>query len=239
MKSKSYLRQGVFALIAGAVILAAASVTGQVRRAATHLPQIAPAPNEPAKVGLADGKVVLTYAGQTIFEAAITSGAKSYERRVQSFRRDDKVEQAVYIFGAGRSALKLAGTVRGSEESFPCEADRRDRRGAGPLVVRHVSGLSRSLLNRAVYDRKYDWVLSVDANPAVTIVPLESGPEANIFALTAEGSEIVLRFRPRFYQKHRGLAGRFPVEAKIVEVDGSSLFCEMIRSEAESPYSSL
>jgi hypothetical protein len=48
--------------------------------------------------------------------------------------------------------------------------------------------------------------LSVDAGPAVTVTPgasIEGSHTA--FALRAEGGEIVLRFRPRFYAKHRGL----------------------------------
>ncbi len=39
-------------------------------------------------------------------------------------------------------------------------------------MVRHVSGTSRSRLNRAVYDRGRDWVLSVDAGPRAGIAPL-------------------------------------------------------------------
>jgi alpha-galactosidase len=194
--------------IAAAVLsgLAAESAGGIFQDRQT--PKLAPdpAPNAPAQVEIEDGTVVLTYAGRTLFEGRITTEAETFEPKVQVYRTGDKVEQIVYFFGAGRSPLNLSGTIRASEESFPCESDRRDRRGAGPLVVRHVSGLSRSLLNRAVYDRKADWVLSVDANPAVTVRPAGSAASTNSFALAAEGNEIVLRFRPRFYQRHRGLA---------------------------------
>ena len=165
-----------------------------------------PAPNEPAKVDFTDEKIRVAYAGRTIFEGALNAEAKNYQSKIQSYRTGDKIEQVVLLFGGGRTPLKLTGTVRGSDESFPCEADRRDRRGAGPLIVRHVSGMSHSLLNRAVYDRKLDWALSVDAGPAATVMPAESGADGNAFALTAEGGEIVLRFRPRFYNKHRDLA---------------------------------
>jgi hypothetical protein len=164
-----------------------------------------PPPNEPAKIESSDGRIRIVYAGQIIFEGAVAGDAKNYQTRVQSYGTGDKVEQVVLLFGGGRTPLKLGGTVRGSDEAFPCEADRRDRRGAGPLIVRHVSGLSRSFLNRAVYDRRFDWVLSVDAGPAATVTPIESGAGGNAFSLSAEGGEIVLRFRPRFYNKHRGL----------------------------------
>jgi hypothetical protein len=129
------------------------------------------------------------------------------QTRTRVFRSGDKIEQVIGLIDLEtRAPLVLKGAVRGGGESFPCEADRRDRRGAGPLVVRHVSGLSRSLLNRAVYDRRHDWALSVDAGPAVSVRPVDAGPLARTFELRAEGGEIVLRFRPRFYQKHRGLA---------------------------------
>jgi alpha-galactosidase len=73
--------------------------------------------------------------------------------------------------------------------------------------VRHSSGLSKSLLNQAVYDRKWDWVLSVDDQPRTrTIVrPERTSVAGHDFSLMAQGSEIVLHFRPRFYQVHRGL----------------------------------
>ena len=72
-------------------------------------------------------------------------------------------------------------------------------------MVRHVSGMSRSLLNRAVYDRGRDWVLSVDAGPRAAVMPSSGKGDERRYAFSAEGAEIVLRFRPRFYQVHRGL----------------------------------
>lgn len=72
-------------------------------------------------------------------------------------------------------------------------------------MVRHSSGLSKSLLNRAVYDRKWDWVLSVNTYSHTVINPIKSNGESNTFSIDIEGREIILRFRPRFYQKHRAL----------------------------------
>lgn len=170
-------------------------------------PDADPAPNAPARVEASGGRLVLTYAGETIFEGGLENVSATLQTRIRVFRSGDRIEQVVSLIDLeARSPLVLKGVIRGSGEAFPCEADRRDRRGAGPLVVRHVSGLSRSLLNRAVYDRRADWALSVDANPAVTVRPLETGRNGRAFELRARGGEIVLRFRPRFYQKHRGLA---------------------------------
>jgi hypothetical protein len=168
-----------------------------------------PAPNEPARIDYQNGRLTIAYAGRTIFEGTAAAGQDKFEHRIQTFRTGDRIEQVVYLFGEGHAPLTLAGAVLGSEEAFACESDRRDRRGAGPLIVRHVSGRSRSLLNRAVYDRRSDWVLSVDAGPSVVVTPGAASEGTSLdtaFALRAEGGEIVLRFRPRFYARHRGLA---------------------------------
>ena len=162
-------------------------------------------PNEPAKIGFRDGKLRIDYAGQTIFKGEVVVEGKKENVRslVNVFRPGDRVSQVV-LLTSGNEGLKLRifGTVFGSVESFPVEADRRAK---GPLIVRHSSGTSRNLLNRAVYDRRGDWVLSVDANPPVIVSPSEEKEGGRTFNLRAEGGEIVLRFRPRFYQKHRGL----------------------------------
>jgi len=197
MKLRALIRSGGVWLIAAGILLA--------------VPQRPPAadraPNSPARVDIADGVIKITYGGRIIFEGNVGPEAGSIQHRVQVYSASDKVEQTALFFSPDmRTSLKLSGSILGSEEAFCCEVDRRDRRGAGPLLVRHVSGLSRSLLNRAVYDRCGDWVLSVDENPKVTVLPSGSATQGAAFALSAEGNEIVLRFRPRFFQKHRGLA---------------------------------
>jgi hypothetical protein len=161
-----------------------------------------PPPNAPAKAVLKGEKLRLTYNGRTIFEGTVRAGAGGFEATVNVYRAGDGVSQVILLASRGEGRARLSGTVSGGPESFPCEADRRDR---GPVLVRHSSGLSRSLLNRAVYDRGSDWVLSVDAGPRVIVAPLGEAPKGGTFGLEAEGAEIVLRFRPRFYQIHRGL----------------------------------
>ena len=154
----------------------------------------------------------------------------SSRRAAASYKTGERIEQVVYLFG-GRSPIKLEGIVRGGAESFACEADRRDRRGAGPLVVRHVSGRSRSLLNRAVYDRSADWVLSVDAGPAVTVRRPADGEADVLSAWRAEGSEIVLRFRPRFYQQapRPGLLRALDLQALAVVRGRLDLLVRLLR----------
>jgi alpha-galactosidase len=176
------------------------------RSAAQVAGKTSPPPNEPARIDLQSGRLSIVYGGRTIFEGTVGAGKDKIESRVQVFKTGERIEQVAYFYGAGKTPIRLSGAVVGGDEAFACEADRRDRRGAGPLVVRHVSGRSRSLLNRAVYDRGSDWVLSVDAGPTVTVAPAPAAEtRGTAFALQAEGGEIVLRFRPRFYARHRGL----------------------------------
>jgi hypothetical protein len=159
-------------------------------------------PNEPAKVVVKGAKIRITYSGVDIFSGDVGSPESGFEARTNVYRDGDKVSQVILLVPKGEGRVGLSGTVLGSPESFPCEADRRDR---GPVMVRHSSGLSRSLLNRAVYDRLRDWAFSVDAGPRAAVRPIKEGPASRLYGLEAAGGEIVLRFRPRFYQIHRNL----------------------------------
>jgi alpha-galactosidase len=101
-----------------------------------------------------------------------------------------------------KEELRFICTVYGSSESFPCEAERKED---AILMVRHSVGLSHSLLNRAVYDRRFDWLLSADYPTDIEITPerMDDGRNAYLFELS--GYSLILRFRPHFYQKHKGL----------------------------------
>lgn len=168
------------------------------RPAASQIP-----PNAPAVVELQKNVITITYNQQQVFSGELNLAVETLQYRTQVFRDGDKIQQVILLSTLDwNKRLKITGKIVGSPESFPCEADRPSR---GPLIVRHASGLSRSLRNRAVYDRREDWALSVDANPKLTITPLESQEQKNVFGVDIEGFEIVLRFRPRFYQQHRGL----------------------------------
>jgi alpha-galactosidase len=162
-------------------------------------------PNAPAEVKILGPKIEISYHGQKILRAEIENPNALLRAAVNSSKAGDAVHQVVILNAKSwEEPIVLAGLIGGSDESFACESDRNPR---GPAVVRHSSGPSRSLLNQAVYDRKWDWVLSVDDQPRTRTVvrPETSGGEGNMFALKSRGYEIVLRFRPRFYQAHRGL----------------------------------
>jgi alpha-galactosidase len=166
-------------------------------------------PNVPATVELTEGRVTLRYAGQVIFQGTLSSTGEppSVIRFVDS--TGGRVTEVIKWTAVGDDQLALTGTVRGSAEAFAAEAEPRE----DPLrVVRHAVGPVSNRLNRAVYDRHADWVVSVDAPAAVEIAPAPAADSGVRYALAATGGEIALRFRPRFYQKHRGLAEYRPWE---------------------------
>ena len=159
--------------------------------------------NAPAKVKVGDKDIAVRYDGREIFRGGIVAGDAGFEAKVNVVRDGDVVTQTVLLTPREKGGrVSVTGNLAAGPESFPCEADRPDR---GPALVRHVSGLSRSLLNRAVYDRGRDWAFSVDAGPRAVVAPTTGGTDGRKYAFTVEGSEIVLRFRPRYYQVHRGL----------------------------------
>jgi alpha-galactosidase len=194
-KAKNYIP---FFLIILAVAFSAA------RTEATSVASLTP-PNAPAQIDIAGGRIAVRYAGRAIFQGTVDNGDEAFQGRVNVYKNGDRIEQVLLLTSsAPRRRMKLAGTVSGSGEAFPCEIERPAR---GPLLVRHASGLSRSLRNRAVYDRGADWALSVDFGPRAVVRPAGTATNgARTFDLECEGNEIVLRFRPRYYQKHRGLA---------------------------------
>jgi alpha-galactosidase len=166
-------------------------------------------PNVPASVEVSDGRVVLTFGGELLFDGTIaTSGAPaSLIQFVDS--TGGRVTQVLKWTATSRDRITLTGVVRGSAEAFAAESEPRED---GLRVVRHAVGPANNRLNRAVYDRRGDWVLSVDVPAEVEVVAMSLPDSAVAYQLTATGGELSLRFRPRFYQKHRGLAQYRPRE---------------------------
>jgi alpha-galactosidase len=199
----------VFVLILGAALFSNAVITSQSGPASRAVPTSVQAPpNEAAQLSLDGGRVQLRYHNTVVFDGRVTNPSALRAIRPGVSRTGDRVDQVVAFSGSSSEPIELSGTVTASSEAFACEADRPLR---GRPIVRHVSGTGSNLLDHAVYDRYFDWVLSVDDQPRtrtrVTPVEPPSGAAAHsrAFSLEARGGEIVLRFRPRFYQQHRGL----------------------------------
>ncbi|MHB1313144.1 MAG: alpha-galactosidase [Gemmatimonadaceae bacterium] len=166
---------------------------------------VAAPPNVAARVVLTDSSITLRYEGGTIFEARV-KGERGVPRVRQLVDSTDGRLTQVVSFVAGVGRITLRGVVHTSGDAFAVEAEPRED---GVPVVRHSVGPSFNRLNRAVYARDRDWLLSVDFPAGVQVTPVTGG-DSSAFGMDAGGYEVTLRFRPRFYQKHRGLAQYAP-----------------------------
>jgi alpha-galactosidase len=177
---------------------------------------IEPPPNAPTAVEwkAGEGRLSLRYHDGVILEATVraedASGADvaGAEMKLEPTEvTAGKVEQRLkFTLGKPREGVKLVlrGTVTGSEVAFPAETA-----GAAQIrfpLVRNSVGLSRNLRNNALYDRRWDWMLAGPDDGATRIQPKAAGQADIAFTWENRGSTIELVFRPRFYQKHRGLA---------------------------------
>ena len=190
-------------------------------------------PNAPAnlEVDRARGRFVLSYAGTVIFQGELAYRSREGERPFSDLeipwieKRDESgsgpavvcetfeiqgerksLEQQIVFSLNGADpglSLVLRGVCRGSGESFPAET-------LGPAqerfpLIRNCVGLSRSLRNNAVFDRRFDWLLCGRAEGWTRIIPKEETVQGNAFTLEVRGKQCTLVFRPRYYQKHRNL----------------------------------
>jgi len=161
-----------------------------------------------------EGTLALRYHGTVILDATVRAchvDGREVEgvavRLEPTETLGEKVEQRlVFVPGTSQEGLRLVlrGTVRGSDEAFPAEtrsaAQQRFR------CVRNSVGLSRSLRNNAIYDRRWDWVLEGPPDGGTHIVLQRREDGGRVFSWRSRGDRIELVFRPRFYQKHRGFA---------------------------------
>ncbi len=99
------------------------------------LPSGAPK-NEAAKVKIGKNDIRIAYDGGDIFKGEIGAGAGGFAASVNAYRSGEAVDQVVLLTPRDKAGkVRLEGTVAAGPESFPCEADRRDR---GLVMVRHV-----------------------------------------------------------------------------------------------------
>jgi hypothetical protein len=167
-------------------------------------PQSVPEPPNAAAVArVQDGRVTLTYGGHVIVTATVESTGPRPEVLTLVDTAGDAVTQVLKWTVYGGARMTLTGTIHAGPQAFGCATEPRPD---APEMVRNAVGPSDSRLNRAVYDRGSDWALSFDEPTGVTLRPLAGGDDSTAFALRATGSIIILRFRPRYYQKHRGLS---------------------------------
>jgi len=166
----------------------------------------------PAIYSLNNNELRITYNNQTIFQGTIESHGNSFYKDEISTNKDSVINQVMNLTSENGKPITLTGFISASNEGIACEADRKDD---SFYIVRNSVGLSHSLRNRAVYDRLGDWLLSVDYSAKVIIEPVGQSDTATQFKITISGDEIALRFKPAFYQKHRGLSYFNPWEYHV------------------------
>lgn len=157
--------------------------------------------NSFAKVQWDGQNLTLTYNGTVLLQGRLKNPESLDYFNILEDSAGNAINQVVQLVSR-KEDLLFTCTVYGSPESFPCEAERKED---AVLMIRHSVGLSHSLLNRAVYDRRSDWLLSADFPTEIIITPerFDNGIHAYLFEL--HGRSLIMRFRPHFYQEHKGL----------------------------------
>ena len=152
------------------LILLHANVRGQ-----TSFP--APA-NEPAEVKIEGRTLTIRYDGGTILAGTLSHDPSEYYFREIREVVNGAVHHTFSLTSTNGKEILFSGNITASGQSFPCE----ENRNTGSTFIRHSFGLSQSLLNRAVYDRKRDWALSVE-QAAVVIRPGNTTGSVNVFEI--------------------------------------------------------
>lgn len=183
------------------LLVAFAGAAAIPRHVAAQTSPIAP-PVVPAEIVRDGARLLIRYDGRTIAEGTWEGlGAHvAFHTLVDS--SDGRVTQVLNWTSHG-PGIRLTLHIDGSDEAFPVQVDPLPR---GLALVRHAVGLSTSRLNRGVYDRQRDWLLSVDYPARVVVTSAQTVGDRVRVDLVASGGEVALRFRPRYYQRHRALA---------------------------------
>ncbi|OIR07637.1 melibiase [mine drainage metagenome] len=154
---------------------------------------------ENATIAFNKNTLTISYGGHLIYSGKLSSTSLHYRFQKNQQLINNALHQTISINADNRSLIELSGEINGSDESIACESSAPDK---GLRVVRHVAGQSNNLLNNAVYNRKEDWLLSFD----VAIANARIKPKENHqYDAEINGREIIIRFLPHYYQKHRAL----------------------------------
>ena len=152
--------------------------------------------------------IVLKYKEKKVFSCVLSTD-QTYSIHHETGFFYDAPMYIITIRGNDFKSFECVGEIHGNDESIACESEPVDE---CLKVVRHTIGKSYSLLNNAVYDRSGDWLLSLDKITAkVKIIPTED----NNYQVQSNGFEIIIRFRPDYYRKYRGLHYFTPSEYSV------------------------
>lgn len=150
----------------------------------------------------------ISYAGKLLLDAQLTAQANPYRINNQQQIIDGAAYQIITIAAGNFKSFECNAIILGTDEAIACESEPQN----GLRVVRHTVGPSHNLKNNAVYDRQKDLLVSFDArDPKIKVVPLDK----NRFEVNVKGWEVVIRIRPEYYRKHRGLTYFQPSQYKV------------------------
>jgi alpha-galactosidase len=154
-----------------------------------------------ASIKIKNDSVFFSFQEKKILAASFGKGNHSYSINQKKEIINDCIYQTVVLTSAN-GAIELSGEIFGDNESIACESEAKD----GLKYVRHVVGLSNNMRNQSVYERKQDWLISFDNYyNKVLISPSAISDSDYRYNFSAKGAEIIIRFKPQFYKKHRGL----------------------------------
>jgi alpha-galactosidase len=160
-------------------------------------------PVDAASLIYEENTLTLIYNGRVLFEGRVNLDRGQVRLNTLTDKNGRVLSQVVSLTSRGKEPVVIEGTLRGSYQSFPCEVDRPVYKKD---LVRHSYGLSRNTRNDGIYDRQSDWVFSIDYPASVIIDPPGIQEDSLDYEMTISGYQVGLRFRPRYFQQHRGLA---------------------------------
>jgi hypothetical protein len=147
--------------------------------------------------------------GKLILKAQVSGNNSKLQIRENQYTSNNALYQTISIVPSDFKKFSFKAIVMADEGSIACESDRWNE---GLSIVRHTVGKSFNLLNNAVYNRNNDWLISFDATyPAFNMQPQEN----NEYQIQVVKSELIIRFKPRYYQQHRGLTYFKPKEYQV------------------------
>ena len=146
-------------------------------------------PNAPVTVVASGTQLTLSYQGRVLFEGRVMSSGGSASFLQLTDSADGRVTQLLKWTAAGGGRISILGVVRGSPEAFAAAVEPRED---GLPVVRHAVGPVANRLNRAFYDRRADWVLSVDEPARAELLPMTGEDSGVSYQVSAAGGEVAL-----------------------------------------------
>ncbi len=157
-----------------------------------------------AKITHKADSLLISFQDKIIFKGSLSGQKTKLFSVLQQTQLINGASFQVITITAGLSnSFSLEGKIVAGTESIAVESEPSDN---SLKIVRHSVGPSQNLLNNAVYDKKQDWLLSFDSfYPQLKIKSTSSVNHQNEFQVHAKAWELVIRFKPNYYQKHRGL----------------------------------